>query len=236
LDFYHSRDSTSASSKASLVSLTSDVRHLEEFSELIHRVSTTLSEQEERIESYDLQGVPVPDTSDEVSDIFDTWKDSPTVPFQEDWEEELEGLDITTVSPSLPPPVPPAATYTEQAVGQAELRIERRLFVEKLLLDKFDYDEFGNRTSSEKYDSLLQSTSRILAPGIYCNDAVHFIYELLQNADDNEYGEGVTPSVIIEINQTEMRFHTNERGWKEEHITAVCALCGSSKEVRRTVV
>jgi hypothetical protein len=235
LFFSHFKDTSSASSRASLVSLTSDVRHLKEFSELAHLVFTKLSEQAERAESYHLREVSALDSDDRISDSSDTWKDSQTVSIEGTAEEEQGGIDITTVSCSLAPPAPCVASNVSLAVGLAELRVQRRVFINQLLMDKFDYDALGNRTTSEKYDSLLRNTTRFLASGIYFNDAVHFIYELIQNADDSEFAEGVTPSVIIEINQTEMRFHTNEKGWQEEHIVAACALCESSKEVRTVV-
>jgi hypothetical protein len=65
----------------------------------------------------------------------------------------------------------------------------------------------------------------------------HFIFELIQNAEDNDYSKEVTPSLRFKV--VEMQLHgnpqivllveNNETGFEEKHVNAICSVGQSTK-------
>lgn len=53
--------------------------------------------------------------------------------------------------------------------------------------------------------------------------------ELVQNADDCSYDTGVAPTLAIFVFQDGLLFATNEQGFNERNVTAICDLGNSSK-------
>lgn len=82
----------------------------------------------------------------------------------------------------------------------------------------------------------LASSVKTLADDLYAKDT-HFIFELIQNAEDNEYGRGVFPKLRFEVCQhklegqsrTVLIVHNNESGFLEKHIRAICQVGKSTK-------
>ncbi|KAJ4206066.1 hypothetical protein NW767_003311 [Fusarium falciforme] len=66
-------------------------------------------------------------------------------------------------------------------------------------------------------------------------DRMHFLLELLQNADDCQYAPGVTPTVSLTYKEhgngraTTLRVDCNEIGFHSENVRAICGFCESSK-------
>ncbi|KAI8677873.1 hypothetical protein NCS55_00505600 [Fusarium keratoplasticum] len=66
-------------------------------------------------------------------------------------------------------------------------------------------------------------------------DRMHFLLELLQNADDCQYSPGVTPTVSLTYKEygngraTTLRVDCNEIGFHSENVRAICGFCESSK-------
>jgi sacsin len=52
--------------------------------------------------------------------------------------------------------------------------------------------------------------------------AADCILELLQNADDNEYGENVLPEVIFILKKDLLIMQNNEKGFTKENVDAIC--------------
>eukprot|EP01105_Mastigella_eilhardi_P010550 TRINITY_DN2467_c0_g1_i2.p1 TRINITY_DN2467_c0_g1~~TRINITY_DN2467_c0_g1_i2.p1 ORF type:complete len:2832 (+),score=526.79 TRINITY_DN2467_c0_g1_i2:983-8497(+) len=72
---------------------------------------------------------------------------------------------------------------------------------------------------------------RQLAMDLY-SEQVHFLLELLQNADDNKYSPGVVPSLRIEVCETSLVFENNERGFTPADVLALCSIASSTKKGR----
>lgn len=62
----------------------------------------------------------------------------------------------------------------------------------------------------------------------------HFLLELLQNADDNDYPDGVTPELKITLERGACTFECNESGFKAENVFAICYAAASTKKRRLT--
>lgn len=66
-------------------------------------------------------------------------------------------------------------------------------------------------------------------------DRMHFLLELLQNADDCQYAPGVTPTVNLTYKEhgdgqtATLRIDCNEIGFHSENVRAICGFCESSK-------
>lgn len=83
----------------------------------------------------------------------------------------------------------------------------------------------------------LASSVKTLADDLYAKD-FHFIFELIQNAEDNEYGPGVVPSLRFVLDTIELGgsathaliIENNEKGFEEKHVRAVCQVGQSTKK------
>jgi predicted restriction endonuclease len=57
-----------------------------------------------------------------------------------------------------------------------------------------------------------------------------FIFELIQNAEDNDYAEGVNPRIRFIVNKEQITVQNNETGFQEENVRALCRIGGSTKK------
>jgi len=60
----------------------------------------------------------------------------------------------------------------------------------------------------------------------------HFVLELIQNAEDNDYKDGVTPCVKFVIKHNELVIQNNERGFEEKNVWALCGIGETTKKNR----
>ena len=83
----------------------------------------------------------------------------------------------------------------------------------------------------------LASGVKTLADDLYAKDT-HFIFELIQNAEDNDYGPGILPRLAFEISLQEIEgksgpvliVRNNEIGFQENHVKALCQVGKSTKK------
>ncbi|KAG7563841.1 Histidine kinase/HSP90-like ATPase superfamily [Arabidopsis suecica] len=87
----------------------------------------------------------------------------------------------------------------------------------------------------------LHQALKNLSAELYSKD-VHFLMELIQNAEDNEYPEGVDPSLEFiltyeDITATEapatLLVFNNEKGFSEKNIESICSVGRSTKNGNR---
>jgi hypothetical protein len=57
----------------------------------------------------------------------------------------------------------------------------------------------------------------------------HFVLELLQNADDCSYAEGLQPRVLLVVMPDAILHATNELGFTAAEVEAICAMARSTK-------
>ncbi|KAF4957230.1 hypothetical protein FGADI_3295 [Fusarium gaditjirri] len=105
----------------------------------------------------------------------------------------------------------------EQLARIGEINPELRREVEEALLRK---------------DEMIGSAVLTLARNLYTSNA-RFVFELLQNADDNDYGtalsSGQDPYVSFEVRPDKVSIECNENGFTHENLKAICAIGKSSK-------
>ncbi|KAF4632226.1 hypothetical protein G7Y89_g5909 [Cudoniella acicularis] len=84
----------------------------------------------------------------------------------------------------------------------------------------------------EKSSADLEHALDLLSNSLYQN-TLHFLLELLQNADDNSYKPRTTPSMTITYEggrHATLRFDTNEIGFRMADVEAICGIGNSSKK------
>lgn len=112
-----------------------------------------------------------------------------------------------------------------------------REHVEKIRTEKF-------LIGSEKAHRILEEfhgTVELLSDELYAKD-VHFFMELIQNAEDNEYQEGVDPSLEFVITSRDITgtgapatllMFNNEVGFSAKNIESICSFAKSTKKGNR---
>ncbi|EEY19489.1 conserved hypothetical protein [Verticillium alfalfae VaMs.102] len=85
-------------------------------------------------------------------------------------------------------------------------------------------------------DKLAAHSIKTLAKNIYGSDA-RFVFELLQNADDNRFtrarANGVLPSISFHVHPHRIVVECNEDGFTEKDLRAICSVGESTKSASR---
>ncbi|KAF2094595.1 hypothetical protein NA57DRAFT_80394 [Rhizodiscina lignyota] len=87
----------------------------------------------------------------------------------------------------------------------------------------------------ESFDNLrsqLSSSTQLLAEQLYTKPT-RFVYELIQNAEDNRYEKtNELPWLAFTLKEDKVIIDSNEDGFTEEDISAICAIAKSTKSTR----
>nr|GMC76140.1 putative histidine kinase-like ATPase, C-terminal domain-containing protein [Ipomoea batatas] len=87
----------------------------------------------------------------------------------------------------------------------------------------------------------IHQAVKLLSAELYSKD-VHFLMELIQNAEDNEYEEGVDPSLEFVITSKDITdtgakatllIFNNEKGFSRKNINSICSVARSTKKGNR---
>ena len=79
--------------------------------------------------------------------------------------------------------------------------------------------------------SKLDRALKLLSVDLYAKD-IHFVLELLQNAEDNSYAPDVVPEIRFVLTNDAILVQNNEDGFSEKNIRSLCDVANSSKEKR----
>ncbi|MBD2452468.1 ATP-binding protein [Nostoc sp. FACHB-152] len=74
----------------------------------------------------------------------------------------------------------------------------------------------------------LNSALERLSVDLYSKET-HFVLELIQNADDNQYKKEIIPTLILTIDSQKIVVKNNETGFTEENVRAICNVGASTK-------
>ncbi len=112
--------------------------------------------------------------------------------------------------------------------------------IEEIRRDKFGLLPDGTKRSNT-LERDLRAALRNLAEELNAKET-HFILELLQNAEDNEYAIGVEPSLSLLVESTDptssggdgcLILLNNEAGFTKPQVLSVCSVGQSTKEKAR---
>lgn len=134
---------------------------------------------------------------------------------------EVPAAALTSTSPSV------LSVTTSEITGACRNIVD----------DIYQNFERLNVNGGASAESLHQAAER-LSQDIYSSDT-HFLMELLQNADDNTYGDGETPQLEFALLGEKgddvvaaLEVRNNETGFAENSVRAVCAIGKSTKAGR----
>ena len=83
------------------------------------------------------------------------------------------------------------------------------------------------------FDTEIRSCLRYsLSTELYSKDT-HFLLELIQNADDNTYLEGIQPTLNVSLESDWLVIECNEVGFSEANVRALCKSGASTKNDRK---
>ncbi|VVA21672.1 PREDICTED: LOW QUALITY PROTEIN [Prunus dulcis] len=112
----------------------------------------------------------------------------------------------------------------------------RREHIEEIRMTKFSIGGELNPLTED-----LHQAVKNLSAELYAKD-VHFLMELIQNAEDNEYSEGVDPSLEFVITSRDITgtgapatllVFNNEKGFSPKNIESICSIGRSTKKGNR---
>jgi hypothetical protein len=100
--------------------------------------------------------------------------------------------------------------------------------VKKRLAIGVDADSIEGRAAMPLQEILHRAVKQ-LAADLYSND-IHFVLEIVQNADDNSYDETLLPTLEILLSEKNVLFKNNEVGFRTANVRAICNVGASTKE------
>src|SRR5215216_2330126 len=80
----------------------------------------------------------------------------------------------------------------------------------------------------KQQQGIIHRSLEKLAEDLYSKQN-HFVLELIQNADDNNYAPTVTPFLTFKIDQEKIVVQNNELGFTKENVYALCDVGSSTK-------
>lgn len=102
-----------------------------------------------------------------------------------------------------------------------------RIRTEDYLLD-IEEESDRVRRGAKSLHKKLNSALDLLSKDLYSKKS-HFILELIQNADDNEYLKGTVPQLTFKLAPGRLVLLNNEVGFSERNVQALCSVGDSSK-------
>ena len=148
-------------------------------------------------------------------------------------------LDIIVVSPQASPVVVPSTP----PIAPQNISINTEIIIDennpgyaafehiKKIREKLGVGSSIDEAEKAKTDHLQDMLGRAL--GRLSNDLYseqnHFVLELIQNADDNQYSTDCLPTLRFSISSDAILVCNNEIGFQPHHVTAICDVGGSTK-------
>ncbi|CAM6057851.1 unnamed protein product [Sphagnum tenellum] len=124
------------------------------------------------------------------------------------------------------------------SISDLRRQVACREHVEELRRKRFN---IGEDQQQSQLASMLQGAIERLSAELYQKD-IRFVPELIQNAEDNNYGPGVTPSLEFVLTDQDVAevgasatllLFNNETGFQEKHMSSLCAVTMSTKKGQR---
>ena len=144
--------------------------------------------------------------------------------------EITEALISDDTTPSQSPAPSTISAISERVISEEEVA---RVFETAKQRCRMSINTSSLSSSdSDSLKSLREMASRSiqhLAEGLY-SERVHFMLELLQNADDNYYAQDVIPTLRIVIENNKLIFFNNELGFSTDDVLSLCSVGASTKK------
>ncbi|XP_061373032.1 protein NO VEIN [Gastrolobium bilobum] len=115
---------------------------------------------------------------------------------------------------------------------QTDEHMDAALIIKSIRRDEFGLDPSLSDSEScmlKKQHARLGRALHCLSQELYSQDS-HFILELVQNADDNNYPENVEPTLTFILQNFRIVVLNNERGFSAQNMRALCDVGSSTKK------
>jgi hypothetical protein len=113
-----------------------------------------------------------------------------------------------------------------------EEKFTPKSIIERIRTEDFllDIDEESDRVKrgAKSLHKKLNNALKLLSDDLYSKKS-HFVLELVQNADDNDYHPGIVPQLIFKLDPKRLVLINNEVGFNERNVQALCSVGDSSK-------
>ncbi len=109
-------------------------------------------------------------------------------------------------------------------------KIRKKRFGIGLDLEKLPED---HRAFFEDKEKFIGDAAR-LASALH-SEKPHFILELIQNAEDNDYDVNIKPKLRFIIQEDKLILQNNEKGFKDCNVDAICGIGGSTKRDKKSM-
>ena len=119
------------------------------------------------------------------------------------------------------------ATVTTVSKEEAERVIQSIREAHGMDLDESQMDENTLKMRQNNHNTIGNALEK-LSTELYSKDT-HFVLELIQNADDNEYEKGVVPTLSFSILSDRIVLRNNEIGFSSRNVQAICDVARSTK-------
>jgi hypothetical protein len=145
--------------------------------------------------------------------------------------ELSDPVDAPSVQEVPSQPLPDReAQSSATPLSSADTTADSLQVIQNLLVNDFGYSLDGKRPSEDSpVTRKLKNALEHLSTSLYGSD-VHFVMELVQNADDNTYAPGVKPTIKFQLYPHSVVVYNNETGFQRENIIAICGVGGSTKK------
>eukprot|EP00466_Bigelowiella_natans_P019092 jgi/Bigna1/85631/estExt_fgenesh1_pg.C_50090 len=150
-----------------------------------------------------------------------------------DGGENQSSDDQAMIDSSEPPPLSARTSSQLRSVTTTDTTKQNRKprdmeEVEYMFAEIYRKFELLKGESASYINMMLEGMMKRLAEGLYSKSS-HFLYEIIQNADDAKYDDP-NPRVSICATKDRLRIHINERGFNMADVHALCIMCHSSKK------
>lgn len=122
-------------------------------------------------------------------------------------------------------------------MGSSEHKNTPRQVIDRIRTHNFllDIDSASDmvKEGALNLQTQLNNALRLLSEDLYSKKS-HFVLELVQNADDNHYADGITPHLTLQVTPSRLTVVNNEEGFKEANVKAICSVGASSKSKQKS--
>jgi hypothetical protein len=137
-------------------------------------------------------------------------------------DEEVQILQIQTESAYQPHDAETSSLANDGSNQEFIENIRKNKY--GIGLELTSENEFVMKSLKKEISSCLRALSNELY-----NKDMHFVLELIQNADDNQYSSTENPTIIFLIENNSITLFNNELGFQQKNVEAICAVGASTK-------
>ena len=116
---------------------------------------------------------------------------------------------------------------TENDFDNENSKYEHVMEIRKKYGVGLELDE-GTKVVTDSLKGVIGRSLESLSNELYNKD-MHFVLELIQNADDNSYSKNQCPTLVFVLDNSSVTLFNNELGFSKKNLSAICDVKASTK-------